>query len=106
MPACRPAYTMTPRQARGFSFTGAAGLFLLFGLLVVGLEKAGELLLEARHAAAAIDQMLLAAGPGRVRLRVDVEMHDIAILAPGRAGGEFAAVGHDDLDGVVVRVDI
>jgi hypothetical protein len=50
--------------------------------------------------------MLLAAGPGRVRLRVDVEMHDIAFLAPGGAGGEFAAIRHHDLDGVVVGVNI
>src|SRR5450631_24846 len=80
--------------------------FFLVGLLVVGLQEARELLLEARQAAAAVDQMLLAAGPGRVRLRIDVEMHDIALLAPGGAGGEFAAIGHHDLDGMVVRMDI
>src|SRR5258708_5341541 len=96
LPAC---LYHDPAPGAGFSVAGASGLFLLFGLLVVGLEEAGELLLEARHAAAAIDQMLLAPGPGRVRLRIDVEMHDIAILAPGRAGGEFAAICHDDLDG-------
>src|SRR5271166_2583021 len=33
-------------------------------------------------------------------------MHDIAFLAPGGAGYEFAAVGHYHLDGVVVRMDI
>ena len=58
------------------------------------------------QAAAAVEQLLLATGPGRVRLRVDVEMHDIALLAPGGAGGEFAAVGHHDLDGVVAGMDI
>ena len=30
---------------------------------------------------------LLAAGPGRVGRRVDVEMQRVALLAPGRAGG-------------------
>src|SRR5689334_13806398 len=67
---------------------------------------AGELLLEPRHAAAAVEQVLLAAGPGRVRLRVDVEVQRVASLAPGGAGGEFAAVGHLHRDGVVVGMDI
>ena len=46
-----------------------AGLFL---------EEAFELLLEARQPAAAVEKLLLAAGPGRMRLRVDVEMQRIA----------------------------
>ena len=54
--------------------------FFLVGLLVVGLQEAREFLLEARQAAAAIDQMLLAAGPGRVRLRVDVQTQGVARL--------------------------
>src|SRR5450759_3492278 len=97
-----------PRLARGFLLPGLSrDLFLgFFGLLFVGLEKARELLLEARHAAAAVEQMLLAAGPGRMGLRIDVEMHDIALLAPSGTGGEFAAIGHHNLDGVVVGVDI
>src|SRR5262249_53941360 len=68
--------------------------------------EAGELLLEAREPAAAVDQLLGAAGPGRVRLGVDVEVQRIALLAPGRAGGELGSVGHDDLDGVVIRVGV
>ena len=43
-----------------------------------------------------------AAGPGRMRLRVDVEMQHVALLAPGGAGGELGAVGHLDRDGVIV----
>ena len=35
--------------------------------------RPAKLLLEARQPAAAVEQLLLAAGPGRVRLRVDVE---------------------------------
>src|SRR6476469_6916321 len=70
------------------------------------VEEAGELLLEARHAAAAVHELLLAAGPSRVRFRVDVEMHDIAFLAPGGAGGELGAVGHHHLDGVIVGMNL
>src|SRR5215472_2608657 len=70
------------------------------------LQEARELLLETRQPAAAVDQMLLAAGPGRVRLRVDVEVHGVAGLAPGRPGGELGAVGHHHLDGVVVRMGL
>src|SRR5277367_1890759 len=56
----------------------------------MGLLKAAfEFLLESRQTAAAVHQMLLAAGPGWVRLRIDVEMQRIARLTPGRAGGEF-----------------
>src|SRR5674476_1567369 len=76
-----------PRMTRGFFVASATLALFLVSLLVVGLQEARELLLEARQPAAAIEQMLLAAGPGRVRFRVDVEMHDIALLAPGRAGG-------------------
>ena len=70
------------------------------------LQKARELFLEARQSAAAVDQVLLAAGPGRMRLRIDIEMQRIAGLAPGRAGGEFGAVGHDHLDQVVIGVGV
>src|ERR1700720_2322018 len=72
----------------------------------LALEEAGELLVEARQAAAAVEQVLLAAGPGRVRFRVDIEMQRIAWLAPGGPGGEFGAVGHDHFDGVVVGMGV
>src|SRR5580658_1494047 len=65
-------------------------------------EEAFELLIEPRQSAAAIKQMLLAAGPGRVRLRIDVEMQRIAGLAPGRTRREFGAVGHKHLDQVII----
>src|SRR5262249_42170745 len=41
-----------------------------------------------------------------MRLRVDVEVQGVAFLAPGAAGGEFGAVGHHHLDGVIVRVQV
>ncbi len=46
------------------------------------LEEARELLLEPRHAAAAIEDLLGAAGPGRVRLGVDIEVQLVALLCP------------------------
>src|SRR5262245_55280557 len=46
------------------------------------------------------------AGPGRMRLRVDVEMEHIALLAPGGTGGEFAAVGHFDRNGMVFGMNV
>ena len=50
--------------------------------------------------------MLLAAGPGRMRFRIDIKMQRVARLAPRRAGGEFASVGHNDLDEMVIRMGI
>ena len=96
-PPIRRAQRERPPLARGScAVNSQAALFLQ--------AEACELLLEARQPAAAVEQLLLAAGPGRVRLRVDVQVHGVAFLAPGAAGGEFGAVGHDDLDGMVVRV--
>src|SRR3546814_651271 len=46
------------------------------------------------------------AGPGRVRLRVDVQTHAGARLAVGGAGLELATVGHHDGDLVVVGMDV
>ena len=96
----RPGQTKNARQGRGFTFETLGRALLLLA------QEAGELLLEARDAAAAVHEVLLAAGPGRVRLGVDVEMHDIALLAPGGAGGELGPVGHHHLDGVIFRVNL
>ena len=49
-------------------------------------SHAAEARVEARQAPAAVEQLLLAAGPGRVRPRVDVEIERVAFLAPGRPG--------------------
>src|SRR5882757_5182775 len=96
-PVKAPPQEKTP-LARGSDFRSRRK-----GLL---LAEAAEFLLEARQTPAAIEQMLLAAGPGRVRLRVDVETQRVARLAPGGARGELGSVGHDDLDGVIVGVKI
>src|SRR5581483_869192 len=96
----------TPARAGVLHFRAGAEILLLLFLFAVALEEARELLLEARDTAATIDELLAAAGPGRVRLRIDVEMHRVAFLAPGGAGGEFGPIGHDDLDGVIVRMNV
>src|SRR4051812_3150053 len=62
-----------PPRKRGFLIPRLTdGLFL---------PEAAELLLEAREASATVHQVLLAAGPRRVRLRVDVEIERIARFA-------------------------
>jgi hypothetical protein len=90
-----------PASCGGFLKPLGSRLFLL-----VGLQEAGEFLLEAGHAATTVDELLLAASPSWMRLRVNVEMQDITLFAPGGAGGELAAIGHYHLDGVVARMDI
>src|SRR3984957_13301754 len=69
------------------------------------LEEARKLLLEPRHAAAAIEDLLGAAGPGRVRLGVDIEVQLVALLAPGRARLVFGAIGHHDRNHMIFRMN-
>src|ERR1700760_934258 len=69
------------------------------------LEEARKLLLEARDAAAAVHDLLGAAGPGRMRLRIDVEVQLVALLAPGGTGRILAAVGHHDRNCMIIRVN-
>src|SRR3954447_7519186 len=70
-------------------------------LAAEALEAAVELLYLA-----AFDDLHVAAGPGRVRLRVDVEVQRVAFLAVGRTRRERAPVGHDHRDLVVVGMDV
>src|SRR5881397_1228602 len=69
------------------------------------LEEARKLLLEARHSAAAIEQLLRAAGPGRMRLGVDIEVQLVAFLAPGGAGLVLGPVGHHDRNRMIIRMN-
>src|SRR3984893_1029929 len=69
------------------------------------LEEARELLLEPRNAAAAIEHLLGAAGPGRVRLGVDIEVQLVARFAPGGARLVFGAIGHHDRNHMIFRVN-
>src|SRR3954452_10989652 len=78
--------------------TGGAKPSVLF-------EKAGKLLLDPQPAAAAIEHLLGAAGPGRVRLGVDVEVQLVAFLAPGGAGLVLGTVGHHDRNVMIIRVN-
>ncbi len=73
---------------------------------LVLLQKSGELLLEPRQSAAAVDQLLLPASPGRMRFRIDVEVQRVAGLAPGGPGGELRAVGHHHFHAVIVGVGV
>src|SRR5260221_12128086 len=60
---------------------------------------------EAGALAAGVEQALLAARPGRVRFRVDVEAQRVAFLAVGRPRLVRGPIGHQDGDLVVVRMD-
>jgi len=76
----RPARSLHEKPPRKRRFSHAEGAHALF------LEPdARELLLEPREPPAAIHQLLLTAGPGRMRLGVNVEVHGVAFLAPGTA---------------------
>src|SRR5579864_4655719 len=58
--------------------------------LLLGAERqSGEARVEAREAAAAVEQLLRAAGPGRVRVGIDVEVEGRSFRAIGRAGVEL-----------------
>jgi hypothetical protein len=85
-----------PGLPAGFSFSERGKVLLL--------EEA-EFLVEARDAAAAVDEALLAASPCGVGLWIDVEAEAVAGFAIGRAGHEFRAVGHDNGDRVIVWVN-
>src|ERR1700722_11037141 len=69
-------------------------------------RQAGKAGVEARQTAAAIEQLLRTAGPGRMGVGIDVEIERRPFGAVGRAGEEFLAIGHDDLDHVVIGVYI
>ena len=65
-----------------------------------------EFLVEAAYAAAAVNQLLATTGPGRVRRWIDILRQRVAFRAPGGAGLKGRALGHGDLDRVVVRMNI
>ena len=99
-----PATRKAPRK-RGFFFVRNLSNGLSRERLLLEAET-GELVVEAGQTAAAIEQLLGATGPSRVRVRVDVELHRVAVLAPGGAGLELGAIGHDDLDRVVIGMNL
>src|SRR5215472_11329086 len=64
-----------------------------------------EALLELGELAAAVHQAMNA-GPGRMRLGIDLEIERVAGLAPGRARLEGRSVGHHDVDLMVFGMDL
>src|SRR5215469_4529932 len=68
-------------------------------------SEALEAPIESGELAAAVDEPLLAAGPGRVRLRIDIEAQGVAGFAVGRTRLIGGAVGHHDRDLVIVRMN-
>lgn len=64
-----------------------------------------KLLLEARYTSATVKNGLGSAGPCRMGLGINIQRQRVAILAIGRTGHEFGAVGHHNIDGVIVRVN-
>src|SRR5690242_9964982 len=68
-------------------------------------RQAPEALVELRDAAAFLD-LLLAAGPCRMTRRIDFQGQRVAFAAPGGARLELGAVGHLDLDHVVIGMRI
>ena len=65
-----------------------------------------EALVELGHLASGIHESVPAAGPCRVGFGIDVERQGVALAAPGRTGLEGRAIGHDDVDLVVVGVGL
>src|SRR5262249_647175 len=57
-------------------------------------------------APAAIDQVAIASGPGRMSLGVDVEGERVPLLTIGRVGFELGAVCHRHLDAMIVGMKI
>lgn len=39
-------------------------------------------------------------------LGIDVEIHRVSLLAPGRTGQIFGSVGHNDLDRMIIGVNV
>src|SRR5690348_7040100 len=72
--------------------------------LLLAERKAAEALVEPRDLAA-FGHLAGAAGPRGVYLRIDVEVDRVAFLAPGRPDLKLGAVGHLDVDHVVIGVD-
>lgn len=70
------------------------------------LKQTFEFFLEPGQPPAAIHQALVATGPGWMRCRIDIERERIAFGAVSGVGDVLRAIGHDDLDLVVVRMQI
>src|SRR5690554_194452 len=77
-----------------------------FAACVASEPEAGVLVLELRHAASGVHQAGAATGPGGVDGRIDVERERVSFLAPGRFHLHHGAIGHLDIDDVVIGMDV
>ena len=68
--------------------------------------EGAELGVEARDAAATVQQLLVAAGPGRVRLRIDIQVQGCDFLPVGGARAVGGAIDHHHIDEVVAKIDL
>src|SRR5262249_935200 len=73
-------------------------------LRLLRADDAFELLVELRNAPRAVEDLLTAARPRRMRRRVDVEGHHIARSAPGRPRQVLRPVVQEDGDVMVIGV--
>ena len=73
--------------------------------VLLARANASEALVELCNLAARIDDALLA-GPGRVRLRVNVQTDGITRLAVAGTSLVLGPVGHDDVDLMISGMDI
>lgn len=72
------------------------------GLLLTAERQATETGVEAGDASTAVQQLLLTAGPSRVRAGIDVEIQYIAFFPIGGTGLEVGAVRHHNFDEVII----
>ena len=93
-PLIRPSATFSPRGEKGTPY------------FLPPMPRPRKAAVEARQSAAAIDELLRSAGPSGMRVGIDVQLQRRALFAIGRAGHELDAVGHDDLDHVVVGMNV
>lgn len=80
----------------------------VFGIadLLLAEVHVAETGVKPRKSTAAVEQLSRATRPRRMGLGVNVEVHCVTLLAPGRAGEILGAVRHHDLDRVIIGVNV
>src|SRR6201992_2226826 len=99
--------TRTPKTWKtpaAFSRGRRIGHSLSRGSLFPSCADPRKFLVEFGHLATGVHQPL-DAGPGRMRLWINVQPQSVAWLTPAGPGGELCPIRHDDCDVVVFRVD-